>query len=56
MPASADLRNLLPGGTVTMLFADIEGSTRLLNTLRGGFAPVRARLRQLVREAAGAHE
>jgi predicted ATPase/class 3 adenylate cyclase len=56
MSTSADLRNLLPGGTVTMLFADIEGSTRLLNTLRGGFAPVRARLRQLVREAAGAHE
>jgi predicted ATPase/class 3 adenylate cyclase len=40
---------------VTLLFADIEGSTRLLNTLRGGFAPVRARLRELVRAAYGAH-
>ena len=47
-----DLSNRLPSGTVTLLFADIEGSTRLLNSLRGGFAPVRARLRQLVREAA----
>jgi predicted ATPase/class 3 adenylate cyclase len=55
MAASGDRRKALPHGTVTLLFADIEGSTRLLNTLRGGFAPVRARLRQLVREAYGAH-
>jgi predicted ATPase/class 3 adenylate cyclase len=46
----------LPSGTVTLLFADIEGSTRLLNSLRGGFAPVRARLRELVREAASTHD
>jgi predicted ATPase/class 3 adenylate cyclase len=56
MPTRADSRNSLPVGTVTLLFADIEGSTRLLNALRGGFAPVRARLRELVREAAGAHD
>ena len=43
----------LPSGTVTLLFADIEGSTRLLAKLRAdGFAPVRARLRELVRAAA----
>ena len=43
----------LPSGTVTLLFADIEGSTRLLHSLRAdGFAPVRARLRELVRAAA----
>ena len=52
MAGRDDLRKRLPSGTVTLLFADIEGSTRLLNSLRGGFAPVRARLRQLVREAA----
>ena len=56
MPERADLRKHLPSGTVTLLFADIEGSTRLLNTLRGDFAPVRARLRQLVRDAAGTHD
>jgi predicted ATPase/class 3 adenylate cyclase len=49
----------LPSGTVTLLFADIEGSTRLLHRLRAGFAPIRARLRELVREVArarGGHE
>jgi predicted ATPase/class 3 adenylate cyclase len=54
MPESAYSRKTLPSGTVTLLFADIEGSTRLLHSLRAGFAPVRARLRELVREAAGA--
>ena len=48
-----DLSKRLPSGTVTLLFADIEGSTRLLHSLRAdGFAPVRARLRELVRAAA----
>jgi predicted ATPase/class 3 adenylate cyclase len=55
MSTSGDPSKDLPHGTVTLLFADIEGSTRLLNTLRGGFAPVRARLRELIREAYGAH-
>ena len=44
---------------MTLLFADIEGSTRLLHTLGGRFAAVRARLRELVRAAAtprGGHE
>jgi predicted ATPase/class 3 adenylate cyclase len=42
----------LPSGTVTLLFADIEGSTRLLHALGEGYAPVRARMRELVRETA----
>ena len=35
-----------------MLFADVEGSTRLLHLLGDRFAPVRGRMRELVREAA----
>jgi predicted ATPase/class 3 adenylate cyclase len=42
----------LPTGTVTLLFADVEGSTRLLHSLGERYGPVRARLRELVREAA----
>lgn len=46
----------LPTGTVTLLFADVEGSTRLLTLLGERFGPARARMRELVREAARAHE
>ncbi|HKX48665.1 MAG TPA: tetratricopeptide repeat protein [Gaiellaceae bacterium] len=42
----------LPSGTVTLLFADVEGSTRLLHLLGERFAPARARMRELVRKAA----
>jgi len=52
MAKSADSRKALPGGTVTLLFADVEGSTRLLHSLGQGYASVRARLRELVRVAA----
>jgi predicted ATPase/class 3 adenylate cyclase len=45
-------RESLPRGTVTLLFADIEGSTRLLHALGEGYAPVRARMREIVRETA----
>lgn len=45
----------LPAGTVTLLFADVEGSTRLLNLLGERFGPARARMRELVREAAREH-
>jgi predicted ATPase/class 3 adenylate cyclase len=45
----------LPAGTVTLLFADVEGSTRLLNLLGERFGPARARMRDLVREAAREH-
>ena len=46
----------LPSGTVTLLFADVEGSTRLLNILGERFGPARARMRELVREAARAND
>jgi predicted ATPase/class 3 adenylate cyclase len=45
----------LPSGTVTLLFADIEGSTRLLHALGDRFAPVRARMRELVRAVLAEH-
>lgn len=46
----------LPTGTITLLFADVEGSTRLLNLLGERFGPARARMRELVREAAREHD
>jgi DNA-binding SARP family transcriptional activator/class 3 adenylate cyclase/tetratricopeptide (TPR) repeat protein len=39
----------LPSGTVTLLFTDIEGSTRLVRELRGGYADVRDAHRRLLR-------
>jgi predicted ATPase/class 3 adenylate cyclase len=42
----------LPGGTVTLVFADVEGSTRLLHALGEGYTAVRRRMKELVREAA----
>jgi predicted ATPase/class 3 adenylate cyclase len=45
----------LPRGTVTLLFADVEGSTRLVHSLGDRYAGVRGRLRELVRETAAAH-
>ena len=56
MNGSDDARRQLPSGTVTLLFADVEGSTRLLYLLGERFAPARARLRELVREAAREHD
>lgn len=44
---------------MTLLFADVEGSTRLLHSLGEGYTPVRARVRELVRMVAserGGHE
>jgi predicted ATPase/class 3 adenylate cyclase len=46
----------LPSGTVTLLFADVEGSTRLLHLLGERFAPARARLREIVRRAAAEND
>src|SRR5271157_2299698 len=40
----------LPTGTVTLLFTDIEGSTRLLQQLGEHYADVLATCRQLLRE------
>jgi class 3 adenylate cyclase len=43
----------LPSGTLTFLFTDIEGSTRLLQELRGGYAQVLADHHRLLRAAFG---
>jgi class 3 adenylate cyclase len=45
----------LPGGAVTLLFTDIEGSTRLVKALREDYARVLAEHRRLVRAAVAAH-
>jgi predicted ATPase/class 3 adenylate cyclase len=46
---------LLPSGTVTFLFTDIEGSTRLLHELGDDYAAVLAEHRRILREAFGRH-
>ncbi len=43
-----------PTGTVTLLFTDIEGSTRLLDRLGDGYAGVLRRHHGLVRAAVAA--
>jgi predicted ATPase/class 3 adenylate cyclase len=53
--SAPDRRHDLPSGTVTLLFADLEGSTKLLSALGERFGPARARMRELVRDAARAH-
>ena len=45
----------LPTGTVTFLFTDIEGSTRLLDELGDAYADALAEHRGLLREAFAAH-
>ena len=52
----AFVRADLPTGTVTFLFTDIEGSTRLLHALGpAGYAEALAEHRRLLREALAAH-
>jgi len=48
-------RRALPGGAVTFVFTDIEGSTRLVKALRERYAEVLAGHRRLVRAAIAAH-
>jgi class 3 adenylate cyclase len=45
----------LPSGTVTFLFTDIDGSTRLLHELGDAHAETLAEHRRLLREAFAAH-
>ncbi len=45
----------LPTGTVTFLFTDIEGSTRLLDELGGGYADVLAEHNRVIRAAVAEH-
>ena len=54
---SAPSRPRLPTGTVTFLFTDVEGSTRLLHSLgAGGYAEALADHRRLLREAFTRHD
>ena len=46
----------LPRGTVTLVFTDIEGSTRLLETLRESYGEVLADHRKLLRKAFSSHQ
>jgi len=50
------MRRDLPAGTVTFLFTDVQGSTRLLHELGpAGYAAELAEHRRIVRQAFGAH-
>ncbi len=47
----------LPSGTVTFLFTDVEGSTRLLHSLgTEGYAEALAEHRRVIREACARHD
>jgi predicted ATPase/class 3 adenylate cyclase len=46
----------LPAGEVTLMFTDIEGSTRLLRDLGDGYADALAEHRRIVRDVVGAHD
>jgi len=48
-------RRILPAGTVTFLFTDVEGSTRLLHELGDEYAAVLAEHRRALRGAFAAH-
>jgi predicted ATPase/DNA-binding SARP family transcriptional activator len=55
-PATPIPATRLPTGTVTLLFADVEGSTRLVYMLGGErYRDVRTRARELIRAAATKH-
>jgi DNA-binding NarL/FixJ family response regulator/class 3 adenylate cyclase len=45
----------LPSGTVSFLFTDIEGSTRLVNKLRDGYAAVMSQHQEILRSAFRRH-
>lgn len=46
----------MPTGTVTFLFSDIEGSTRLLTALGDRYPPVLEDHSRILRSAIGAHD
>ncbi len=53
---AADARPPLPSGTVTFLFTDIEGSTRLVRELAERWPPLLDRHRAIIRAALAAHD
>lgn len=52
-PSEAEKR--LPSGTITFLFTDIEGSTRLLQQLGEKYTPLLSEHQQILREACETH-
>jgi predicted ATPase/class 3 adenylate cyclase len=51
------MRSELPSGTVTVLFTDVEGSTKLLHELGAkGYAEALAEHRRVIREACARHD
>jgi predicted ATPase/class 3 adenylate cyclase len=50
-PKRASTRKALPTGTVTFLFTDIEGSTRILTLMADGYADLLDRHSQIMRSA-----
>jgi predicted ATPase/class 3 adenylate cyclase len=50
------MERALPSGSVTLMFTDIEGSTRLLRELGDGYATALADHRRIVRESCAAHD
>jgi class 3 adenylate cyclase len=46
----------MPTGTVTMLFSDMEGSTRLLGRLGASYGDLLSAQRSLLRSAFAAHQ
>ena len=54
---TSSVRSDLPSGTVTFLFTDVEGSTKLLHELgAAGYAEALAEHRRVLREAFAAHD
>jgi len=51
LPGEEDARGQVPGGTVTFLFTDIEGSTKLLERLRAKYAELLAEHSEILRSA-----
>jgi predicted ATPase/class 3 adenylate cyclase len=51
MPSPGDAPSTLPTGTVTFMFTDIEGSTRLLQRLGSGYPEILEAHHRLLREA-----
>ena len=49
------MESQLPGGTVTFLFTDVEGSTRLLREVGDDYADLLAQHRRVLREAFARH-
>ena len=54
VPSRED-RRPLPTGTVTFLFTDVEGSTRLARELKEAWLPLLHRHREIIRAALAAH-